>query len=592
MTKQRIFFIIAITAMVLLSACSAKTDSKTELTTNLTLSSSFAGTRTVAMKLPDLSAEEETALDKVVQKYCPDTMTYTKDTASGAVYTFSLAFTSAHDYTQKVSDIIGRSVKVAFANPNTVMTHGWKLEEDFESRELFGWIADGAEREEFDLSALSLTETATSAALNGDTVQTSPTISINRLNGYPIQKIRIDTVNEKDVYDRTVTFTISQTTFDELSTVLSDYFKEITDSAGSAEWLLENNAYLYTVKFDDVTLKELEGYTNHLLKSVYGNADYTDKSVGSTALAEQNTFTETLDFSNYVSNSNTNVPVEYTYTVNGTAELSECMLYQDGEWIPATNLMDTNQYGKLSAIKSTDSLLRVRINDGKQYNCSEINVTCTPLHDRRLEKSVTFRYDIATGGNEACHYTVSYFEGLDIPVQQSVEGGQNLCTITFSGTADEVNLAFAKVFGSSNQLKYKDYVPFMTLRTMKEYSDHLDLSALTVGKNIDTAITYSVVAADNHAIKSLNDRSPDDSGTASIRLESAEADIAFRASAPNVSDIAAFAVGSGILILASLTAIFLLRRRTTAIFMESGSSSPELPNQHQTSLAKRKKEKP
>ncbi len=594
--KKIISVVLAlIVSATLLTACSQKKEELVDISTSLKFNQSFSGTRTIIVKFPksivSIGSPKETSLDKVVQKYCPDSIKYSKDIADGMiVYTFSLNFTSAHDYSEKIEKIIEKPVNVAFSNPNTVLTHGWKLQEDFSSVQLLSWIAEGAEKENFEDLSFKSVEKTTKASLNDDEVSTDEIISVNNLSGYPIQKIRIDTVNKNTVFDRTVTFTISQTTFDELRDKLTDYFMNVTASSAKFDWPLENGSYLYKVKFEDISLQELEGYTNKLLNSVYCDASYTDTSAGSTPLAEQNSFTETLDFSSYISNSKTNVPIEYTYSVENSEELGECQLYQNGEWIPATNLMDSNKYGKLSAIKSSDSFIKLRINDGKQYICSSVDISCTPLDDDKIEKDITFSYDIATGGNEAVNYALSYFKRMDIPAEHAVEGGKNTCTVKFIGTSEEVSKSFADIFGSENKTAFKEYMPMMTLRTIKQFNDNIDLSKIITGKNNDTPINYSIKTNSGDILKKFSaeyESSGDDSkktinadisnGQDSIRLESAHADISFDVSSLNFPDIIAMCILSAVIITGGIFAVFIIRKRKPYIVVQAEDIPQKLP---------------
>ena len=578
--KIILIVLMVLSSLVLLTACSQKKEELVDISTSLKFDSSFSGSRTIVVTFPQsivsAGSPKEASLDKVVQKYCPDSMEYSKDIKDGKiVYTFSLDFTSTHDYSEKIENITKKSVRVAFSNPNTVLTHGWKLEEDFSSVQLLSWIAQGAELENFEDMSFKSVEKTTKAALDDDEVSADEIISVNNLSGYPIQKIRIDTVNKNTVFDRTVTFTISQTTFDQINNKLIEYFRNVTASSAKSDWPLENGSYLYKVRFEDVSLQELEGYTNKLLNSVYCDASYIDTSSGSTPLAEQNSFTETLDFSCYISNSKTNVPIEYTYCVENSEELGECQLYENGEWIPATNLMDLNKYGKLAAIKSTDSFIQLRINDGKQYICSSIDINCTPLDNNEMEKSVKFSYDIATGGNEAVNYAVSYFKRMNISAEQAVEGGKNTCTIKFSGTPEKVSDSFSEIFGSENKIIFKEYMPLMTLRTIQQFNDHIDFSNLITGKNNDTPINYSVITKSGDILKKFSaayEIFDDDTkkiinadiskNQNSIRLDSAHADLSFDVSTLNVTDTIAMCILSAFIIAGGITAIFIIKKRT------------------------------
>lgn len=599
---------LAVTCIFLFSSCKKNESENVDIRTTLSVNSSFKGSRTVVMTFPEsivpLDSENETNLDKVVQKYCPDTMSYSKNISDGNIsYTFVIKFNSAHDYITKTTDIIGSQTLVSFSNPNTVMTKGWKLSESFESKQLFSWISSGAKQEQFENMDFVFEETSTNAALDKDSQKTSPVINVNTLNGSPIQNIRITTINKGSVYDRTIVFNISQTTFDSISDSINDYFKSITDpAAASAEWLLENNSYLYTVKFNDISLRQLEGYTNKLLGTVYCDASYEDKSVGSTPLASQNTYTETLDFSNYIGNSGSNVPVEYTYSVSGSSELGECQLYDGFSWSAATNLLSTNKYGSLVAIKSSDPILNLRISDGKQYTASSINISVTPLEGEKLKKSVIFKFDIATGGIEACDYTASYFENLNVETTQNIENDKKTCTATFTGTPSEINSKMENIFGKGNCLSYNSYSQFMTLRTVKQYTDHIDFSTLIIGKNIDTPINYQVNAQNGDLIKSFtvtsensqensdiqdtsevyNSTAADNNKTqTTVDLGTAISDISFEVSVPNISDIIVFAVISSVIIIITIILIifFVSRKKTTTLSERNQSGKPHKLNE-------------
>lgn len=608
--KKILVTLLVLSSLFLFASCQKTEPESVDVRTSLTVDSSFKGTRTIVLTFPEsvLSSGSDTDLsfDKIVQKYCPDTLTYSKNISDGKIsYTFALDFASAHDYITKTTNIVGFQTVVSFSNPNTVMTKGWKLNESFHSTQLLGWIHTGAKQENFEGLDFTYEETTTSATLNGDTQTSEPTISVNTLSGSPVQKISITTINKGSVYDRTIIFNISQSTFDSISSSISNYFKEITDTtAASAEWLLENNSYLYTVKFNDISLQQLSGYTNKLLGSVYCEAAYEDKSVGSTPLASQNTYTETLDFSNYISNGGENVPVEYTYSVVGSNELGECQLYDGSSWSAATDLLSTNKYGSIAAIKSTDSLLNLKISDGKQYTASSISVSVTPLDEEILQKSVIFKYDIATGGIEACDYTQSYFSSLNIDVSQSVENDKKTCTVTFKGTPEEVNHRMEDIFGIGNRLTYSSYQQFMTLRTVEQFTDHVNFSSLIIGKNIDTPINYCLTTQNGDIIKSfaISDNDPDapesysanlvgeNHNDINITLTSSTSGVTFDVSVPNVSEIIFFAVISSVIVIIAVIVLMLFRSKTKiADSLPSGSETPKLPESKNRLMKKRLK---
>lgn len=610
--KRLIILLLIVLSVLLFPSCSPKKAESADIRTTLSIDSSFSGSRTIVLTFPesvvDPGSESETNLDKVVQKYCPDYMSYAKNITNGKIsYSFMLAFSSAHEYVQKTTEMHGTKTIVSFSNPSTVMAHGWKLEESFQSSDLIKWIEAGAEKEGFTSLKFSTVESQTNVSLNNDTQKSSPRISVNCLEGNPIEKIQITTLNQKNVFDRKIVFTISDSTYESIKDSISDYFKNLTDkAASSAKWTQENNSHIYTVQFNDVSIKELEGYTNKLLNTVYCEAEYNDKSVGSTALAEQNSFIETLDFSSYIGNSRGNVPVEFTYSVDGSSELSECQFYDGDEWAPVLDLLDTNQYGHVSAIKISDSQVRLKINDGKQYAASSIEISTTPIEDNKLQKSITFKYDIAAGGNEASDYTKAYFRKLDIGAVQSVEGGKNTCTVTFSGTPEELNTKITDIFGDRSIIKMTSENQFMMLRTMKHYTDHMDLSSLTIGKNVDIPIYYNINTQSGDTVKTFkliskdlttqkttetkSDLRKNESGVISMKFASPDTDIIFDISSPNITEIVFCIIISAIAIIIAVVMIILLKRKTISIGLTSGTSSSGLPGSSGNKLAERKKQ--
>ena len=375
----------------------------------------------------------------------------------------------------------------------------------------------------------------------------------------------------------------------------------MTDKAAiSAQWLLNtNSSYDYTVKFNDVTLQELSGYTNKLLNTVYGDIEYTDKGTGSTVLAQQNSYSEILDFSNYIGNNSTNVPIEYTYSVSGTTELSECQLYENGEWHIASDFLEDNQYSKVSSFRYNGSQMKLRINDGKQYTATSIELESVPLEDDKLQKTVTFKYDRTKGGDEAANYAKAYIDSLGYGAVLSVINDECICTYTTSGSPETLNDIFTQILGGKNTAKYASEAQFMTLRTMKHYRDHLDLSALLLGTNAETPVYYRVAANNGNLIKEFSYSSSENTaqsdlstirdGYALLQLKGTDIDVAFNITSPNISDIIFCSVISGILVLIAVAAIFILRsRQLAAPSLGSGSSHASLGGGHSDLAVKKK----
>ncbi len=600
-------------ALCLLCSCKPSEPEKIDYKTSLSVSSSFSGSRTFTVTYPSsISPGSSTAetLERIISDNCPKSMTYKLDTSSGKVaYTFVLSFSSFSDYNSKLTDILGSKPGITFAKPDNALATGWRIEESFQSCQLAEWIQTAAHAEQISDFDIPSEESTTTVTYNNETINTIPAINVKSLSGTPIKNIKINTVNKTKLFDRTIVFTISQAAFDSIGNKATDYFKGITDPTAEADWSLDKGEYKYTVAFTNLTLKQLEGYTNRLLSSVYGDAEYTDKSSGNNPLSYQNSFTETIDLSNYVSENNTDVPLEYIYTVSSGAELDNCRIYRDFKWVNADTLTNDNNPGKVVGISERSANITLSINDGKQYTPEKINISLTPLDNDQLQKSFIFYYDITQGGIEASNYTASYFRNRNIPTEESSADNMAICKVTFSGTPAELNSKITDIFGDDNLITFSSSVPAMTLRTTKHIEDTVDLSSILVGKNLETPLSYTVIPrnGDNTKYLSLTKDAESDpayaemnkDGQYSIELGGSKGIIKTDVSVANVSDIIVFCAVSVIMILVAIALILIIRNKkpsphlsetvNDSTRLQDGEKTPRL--EEKKSLIKLKKDK-
>lgn len=606
-TRFIIAAILVVTILTTLSfaACSPDQDRSVVTSTTLELNSAFSGKRTIRAQFPSYFSENEMSenLATVIRKYCPDPLTSSVDNSSGSpAYTFTLEFSSYPDYISKLTSILGTRPVVVFSNPSTPLTSGWRIEEYFTSDMLLKWISFYAQAEKFDGFVFDVKEENTSVSFGGENVTSLPTISVNRLKGHPITSIQISTVNRAPVFDRTIDFKIPQTTFDALGDDLSQYFRSITDESAETQWQLEDGSYIYTAAFTNLTEKQLEGYTNRLLSSVYGDVSYLDKTSSSTPLAYQNSFTETLDFSSFIGQSGEDVPIRYTYALSNDTELSDPLIFSDFQWMTASDILETTtETGSDVTFKGGAPSLTLRINDGKQYTPVSIDIAITPLDNDILKKSYTFRYDIAQSGNEAAEYTASYFKKLGIASDNTVDSGNALSTISFSGTAAEINSSLTDIFGDTNLVIEDSSTPAMTLRTQKTITDNIDLSSLLIGKNIDVPINYTLIPRDGEIAHSMTvERSssesangieitnidPDKDGVFKTTISAGGATIKTVVSVANWSDIIVFIIISAVAVIAAIGVIILLRQKKLPQPELGGNEHKVLPDKKTSSNKK------
>lgn len=608
-----ITFIIA--AVFSLSSCNKKEKETVDLQTTLSVqgkNDTISGKRTMVLTFPESvispGSEADTNLAKVIQKYKPDSMNYSRTTVDGKIqYTLEIPFKSHLAYYENTSDAMGEHTPSSISHPDTIMTKGWRIKEEFQSIDLIqGWLSEGIKKEDFGGLDFDIVESKTFVSLDNKIEETSPVIQYNELHGNPIEKIRIKTTKTSADSDRTSThltrsfvFTITKDTYDSDPENIEKYFLSRTESASSVTWPLndELQAYEFTFVYDDCSPEKLETCTKNLLASNYGDLQYVSNSEGSTVLAKQNLFNETLDFSNYITHNSNPVPIEYIYSIEENTELSSCQISENDIWKPAETL-DEDRYGTKCAIKYADTILKLRINDGTQYQANSINIESIPLSGDELEKNITFRFDLNKGGKEASEYVESFLKKRYDVVSYN-EGEERLSKVTISGSTESLSDMLSDILSikDPNQRSRKNSMTFshenqpMTLRTMNHYTDKIDLSALLIGVNKDVTVNYSVKTQSGDIIKSFSykssssddsgdsDLSVDDDHTAWLRnIKGSVITVSFDITTPNEKDIVFFSVISVIMVLIAAAMMFWLSKKPLpAIGLGSGSSSSGLP---------------
>ena len=152
-------------------------------------------------------------------------------------------FSSAEDYENKVGVLLAREPEVAFATPDSVMTKGVRLSEDFSVWDLIKWITDCVDEDE-KAKNLSFECTSSVVSIDGKIYTAEPQINIAELDGHPIESIRIDTINNKDGnYERRFTFEVADSEYRQLGDTIQDYFESLTDERADFNgWSLQGSS--------------------------------------------------------------------------------------------------------------------------------------------------------------------------------------------------------------------------------------------------------------------------------------------------------------------------------------------------------------
>lgn len=501
-----IIFMVLITVIALTLF---KDNESISVSTRLTIDSSFSGERKITYTVPsgifESGSEEEKNFDYIIKNYCPKDMEYRKDSAGDKIeYIFTVSFSSKSDYENKLTSIFGRDTSITFSNNDTVFMSGWLLEENFESISLLYWINQGIQKEGYNNKLyLPTTNADTFVSFNGAEQKTDSVININNITGLPIQKIRIETINNKNnTYDRTIEFYILQDVYHQAEAQIKEYFSQRVNLYADSEWIQEEIGVKYKVTFKSINITELTSYTNLLLNSIYSKAEYSNIS-STTLFSENDVFEENLDFSNYMGSGKSPVTVEYIYRINGNTSLAEGLVSNgDGKWNTNLVYLDENISGSCFAVKNTSNIMNIQISDGKQYKIKGVTIILNTYKGNEYGKSIEFVYDSTQA--EGYNYALEYFRSKNADIEEITnESGDLICKIKAYGSVQEISTIFSRIFENDSYMSHNESAKATEASINTSMCDYIKLSAVLGTENLTVPITYKIYEQSSESILSL-----------------------------------------------------------------------------------------
>lgn len=568
--KRKLRFAAAAALAVCICCMFTGCKTGTAVDTLLTINQEYAGTRTMTFRFSQSTAESEngSALDRIIQNYCPAQLTYEKQ---GDDYVFTLRFTSRKDYIEKTAALLGTQPTVLYAQPDTVFTDGYRISEDFTSAALFAWLQDAikAENQGKELP-LHLQGGRTQVCFDGKTQQTGDEITLNRVSGCAVDKIQINTVHHGDLYDRTITFQIPRKTINALGEDVVSYMNARTDASAVREWKDFASGREYTVTYKNVSLQQLLQYTNMLFNSqLSGQAFYGADDEGASPFIKRNQFEETLDVSAYITANGGSVPVEYTYSLQGDTVLAQGRVYRGGKWQTAGSVYETGY-----TVQNETASLHVRIPDAVTYPVKDTEITVSCEGNGIFERTVAFRFDKAD--TQGAQYAEEYLKKRITPelvTQQPDEKGVR-CAVTVKGSAEEISRQMTALFGKGNTLTYQSEGGGLDVHNATAMEDRIRMARLYADGNENSPIAYVVRTngkeqlndlryASEHIISKVRLNAQEDgaeSGVVRFTLNSADTVITYNGYTPRALGIAVYFFFAFCVIAAVIFIIVLIKR--------------------------------
>ncbi|GHU81622.1 hypothetical protein AGMMS50284_1880 [Clostridia bacterium] len=561
--------LIAVTA--LLAGCGA---TNVRVETLLQIDKAFNGERTITCYFgKDFAANDDSKslITEVINETCPKQLAHFADTEAGEYkYTFTLAFASLQEYKEKLEAVLNRPVSVVLATPNSSLANGWALKEDFDGMELIKWLQDELAIKGY--KNLNLTFESVSNVVNygGDIVSSKTTeLDINEIKGYPVNSISVETTNNKNgSYDRKITISVPQSTYDTMGGNLSEIMEERTDTEAVYNgWSQQGNYQEYQVLYQGISIKELQRLTNLFMDNYTADIYYGDENKSSTPLAEQLVFEENINILSFVPQEKKPVTFNYKYslpikTTHGTAVVFEKGTWdKQGDWVDGVYILNSENY-----------TYDIRIPDGMQYTIKGIDVNLTTYDNNTFKRTFDFVYDTQQG-DEGINYAIKFLTKKGLEVTKEPKENGTACRITQNGTAQDISRQLGDLFGGGNFITYSKKTSKMAVVTDINVSDSINIAYMLTGDNTDVPFTYTVsssgyenigqVTADNHQQHMA--ASPkiigNADGTYTAKMTGGENVISYVATVPYSSGVITYCVIAGaMLIIAALLIVYFFKK--------------------------------
>lgn len=497
--------VLILSVMLLLITCftlSSCSNPVVKVESSITLDSDFIGYRNVTIKYP-LSAKIDNLL-LVLNKKNPAKdiqgveFEYLGVEDDGYNFEISIDFSSRKDYLSKIKALIGREANVYITEVDTILTKGIRMKENFDVSDLVSWMED-ITKENSETTNLSFSYDGNIVSYNDEKIKTGTTIDFIKRSGIEINSIDIETTNTKDgTFNRTFVFNVPHESFDKAENKIISYFENLTiGDASYAGWDLDGFNHTYTVKYDKISLEELNMYTALLLNSDEISIVYKDTDNSSTPLTEGLTFLEDLNTFSYMGKENKAVKLNYTYhlpieTIHGEAAINTTGQWdKKGEWKDSTYKVSFD----------SDDLATIRICDGKQYSIKGINFTLESYSDNTFVKTTDFIF--SKNDNEALQYSYYYFKSKDVNVSVSKTDKTLICRIECRGTAAEITDQLIRSFGSGNFMTYSHDTSFLSLSEKTELNENINIGYMLNGDNLNVPMRYTIKSFDDEKISSV-----------------------------------------------------------------------------------------
>ena len=564
MKKPVSILLILILILSLCAGLSGCDQPKVAVSSELKISESFGGSRTVTAVYP-VSADIDAVKDQIIKddptgEIAGASFSYDGVKEDGYYFVLKMDFADKAEYDKIIGALLGRGSTVFLSRKNTSLIQGTRMAEDFDVSELIGWMmndtaaADQTKNLAFDFSKNSV-------QIGSDIYETASTTAINDCSGSVINSIAVKTMNHKsDSYDRTFAFTLPNATYTKDKSAIESYFLTNTlPDAKYAGWSAEGSNMIYTVIYEDLTVDKMKDVTARILDTDSVAISYGDIDNASTPLSEGLTYEESLDSFSFIGENNGYPVIRYSYSLPLNTTYGDGSVFEDGRWVSAGEWNND-----LYTVELKNGSAQLRIPDGIQYRISGIDFSVASLGDSRFRRTTKFLYDTESGV-PAADYALSYFAAKGVEnAELNTTEDHIVCSVVFEGTTNEITEQLVNVFGSGNFMAYEQRKGAFDLSIKTVMTDYVNLGYMLNSANADCPMSYSVSSEGGENIVSISvdgsETAYAESNSGTMTIKGGCATVRYRGNIPVTSSIIIYIVsGLVLLILTAFIAIKLIK---------------------------------
>lgn len=480
--------------------------------TQMIIEKDFSGQRSMSCTLSSSDISQisggEAALDALVQQQCPQSLSWSKQAQNqNIIYTFTLSFSNQQEYRNKVESLLGRESCLLYAAPDGIFAQGIRLEEDFSSSDLMGWLDNALVNSGLCREGLAFFSGGTSQILiNGQAFSSQDRIHVQELSYHPVNKITIRThLTEEETFDRTISISIPESSYSQLRGSLQPYLNGLVPSGASGRWEDSASGHIFTISFTAQSSQDLERKTAQALDTPSAQSFVEQQK--ETLFDSQTVFTERINLSSFLSNREGKTYVEYIFDAGSSSGISTAQMWKSGQWMNIDSYVDGSQF----LLQEDSSLLQVRLQSQNEFSIESMDIDMRRLSEGLFHRDISLTFS-GESGDRGARTAARYFRGLDIPgLCSSVE--DNRCVLSMEGAPSELTEILSSLFGTGNEVSLSNGDGFQLYHSTS-VNDQVNLESFLQESGYSGTVSYSYTG--DQAISSLTQDQND--GIQSIRV--------------------------------------------------------------------------